>query len=214
MRRLSRFIDGLREGVILMNEKSGQRDWSHLLGIIDVEAGSLSTSSKELLGKGRELADQLGVWLMAYSATPLSDQEGEIISYGADVVLTTSLPPAAEDGVLSSRFLMIQAASLSKVIDQERPEIVLFTSSPLMIAVAARVAQHFKTGLATDCTSLTLDLAERKLIATRPLYEGKLSEEYHWPIKRPQMAALRAGIYQEAFPDRYREGQIKKMESS
>jgi electron transfer flavoprotein alpha subunit len=195
-----------------MDEKRDRHDWSHLLGVIDLEAGSLSPSSKELLGKGRELADQLGVWLVVYSPTPLSGQEGQIISHGADVVLTTPLPPSRDENSFSSQQLMKQAESISKVIEHEHPEIVLFTSSPLVMALAARVAQHFKTGLATDCISLTLDLAERKLLAISPLHEGKLLEEYHWPIKRPQMASLRAGIFPEAFPDVYREGTIKTVE--
>jgi electron transfer flavoprotein alpha subunit len=195
-----------------MNEKDRPPDWTHLLGIIDFEAGLLSTSSKELLGKGRELADQLGVWLIAYSTTSLSGQEGEIISYGADLVLTTFLPPG-EESSFSHRDLTARADFLSKVIHDERPEIVLFPSSPLEIAVAARVAQHFKTGLVTDCTSLSLDLAERRLIAASPIYDGKLLEEYHWPKNRPQMAALRPGAFPEAFPDQYREGKIKRVES-
>ncbi len=194
-----------------MSEESGQDDWSHLLGIIGLEGGSLSIPSKELLGKGRELADQLGVWLMAYSTTPLSGLEHEVISHGADVVLATPSSLSPEEGAFSSRHLMVQAESISKVIHRQRPEIVLFAASPFAVAVAARVAQHFKTGLATGCTSLSLDLAERKLLATAPLYEGKLFEEYHWPVKRPQMAALRLGAFPEAFPDPYREGKIKNL---
>jgi electron transfer flavoprotein alpha subunit len=197
-----------------MNEKRDRQEWTHLLGVIDLEAGSLSPASKELLGKGRELADQLGVWLMAYSLSPLSGQENQLISHGADVVLTTPLRPSTDEISFSSRQLTKQAESISKVIEHERPEIVLFTSSPLAIALAARVAQHFKTGLATDCTSLSLDLAERKLLATSPIQDGKLFEEYHWPITRPQMASLRAGLFPEAFPDAYREGKIKTVESS
>lgn len=195
-----------------MNEKSDQHDWTHLLGIIDFEAGSLSTVSKELLGKGRELADQLGVWLMAYSVMPLSGQENEVISHGADVILTTASLPSAEEQLPSHRHLMVQSESISKVIHQERPEIVLFTSSPFAVAAAARVAQYFKTGLATNCTSLTLDLTGRRLLATSPLYEGKLFQEYYWPTRRPQIAALRAGVFPEAFPDPYREGKIKRLE--
>jgi len=194
-----------------MDEKSMPDDWSHLLGVIDCEEGALSVSSKELLGKGRELADQLGVWLMVYSMTPLAGLEREAISLGADQVLI--LPPDPSDaGVASDRYLTAQAESIAGVIGQAHPEIVLFTSSPLMTAVAARVAQRFKTGLATDCTSLGLDLSERRLVAVSPLYEGRLLQEYHWPVRRPQMATLRSGAFPEAFPDRYREGNIKKLD--
>jgi electron transfer flavoprotein alpha subunit len=194
-----------------MDDKSTLQEWSHLLGIIEFESGSLSIPSKELLGKGRELADQLGVWLMAYSPASLSGQENEAILHGADLILSVP-PPPSEEGSASDRHLMARAKSISNVIDQERPEIILFTSSPFMTAVAARVAQHFKTGLATDCTSLSLDLAERRLLATASLYEGRLLEEYAWPARRPQMAVLKSGAFPEAFPDRYREGKIKKLD--
>jgi len=194
-----------------MDEKSTLNDWSHLLGIINWEGEGLSIPSKELLGKGRELADQLGVWLMVYSTEPSSGQESEAISHGADLVLTLPPDPSTSE-VASDRYLMAQTESISRVIRQEHPEIVLFTSSPLMTAIAARVAQRFRTGLATDCTSLSLDLSERRLVAASPLYEGRLLQEYHWPSRRPQMAALRGGAFPEAFPDRYREGKIKKLD--
>lgn len=189
-----------------MNEKSDQHDWTHLLGIVDFEGGSLSNVSKELLGKGRELADQLGVWLMAYSISPLSGRENEVISHGADLVLMIPPPPGRVPSPLD---LMTQSALISNLIHQERPEVVLFTSSLFSISTAARVAQHFKTGLATDCTSLSLDLAERRLLATSPLYEGKLFQEVYWPARRPQIAVLKPGAFPEAFPDPYREGTIK-----
>jgi electron transfer flavoprotein alpha subunit len=89
--------------------------------------------------------------MMVYTVHPLSDNAKEIISYGGDQVLE-DLP----------KELVEQTDSLAKIIEQKRPEIVLFPSSSEMIPLAARVAQRFKTGLATDCVALNLDLTERR----------------------------------------------------
>ncbi len=179
--------------------------WSHLLIIMEAESGPLSQVAKELLGKGRELADQLGVWLMVYSQSPLPDEGKEMISYGADLVFRT----AFSSEIPLSRRLLHEKNRVIHLIEARRPEIVLFPATDRSAALAARVAQHFRTGLVTGCTALNLDLTERRLLATQPRYAGKLFEEYTWPVQRPQMATLAAGAFPEGFPDPYREGRIE-----
>lgn len=193
-----------------MNDEA-RRDWTHLLGIFELEGDDLPAAAKELLWKGRELADQLGVWLMAYSTVPSSGKSNRIISYGADVVFEANGAELNAGPALPVRYLQTQADLICRIIDQERPEIILCTSSPQTTALAARVAQRFKTGLAAECTSLGIDLAERKLLAVSPLYEGRLLQEYHWPERRPQMATLKAGAFPEAFSDMDREGSVRKI---
>ncbi|MDC4226957.1 MAG: hypothetical protein MPW15_22630 [Candidatus Manganitrophus sp.] len=74
-----------------MNDISVDGTWTHLLVIVEAESGRLTQASKEILGKGRELADQLGVWLMVYPRPFPSDNAKEIISYGADLVFPNTL---------------------------------------------------------------------------------------------------------------------------
>ncbi len=173
--------------------------------VAEMEEGRLTLASRELLGKGRELADQLGVWLMAYTRPFPSDDGKEIISYGADLLFRT---PSLEKEPLQN-LLIREADLISKLISEKRPEIVLFTASDRSTAVAARVAQRFLTGLVTGCTALALDLSERRLLASRPVDGGKRIEEYSWPAGRPQMAVLVAGLFPEGFSDPYREGKIE-----
>jgi len=190
-----------------MNDIRVDETWTHLLVIVEIESGRLTQASKELLGKGRELADQLGVWLMAYPRLFPPDDAKEIISHGADVVFETL--PASETS-LADR-LLGEKNRLIHLIEAKRPEIVLFAASAQTTPLAARVAQHFRTGLVAGCTALSLDLTERRLLAVRPLFDGKLFEEATWPTRRPQMAILAAGAFPEGFPDPYREGRVEKI---
>ena len=144
---------------------------------------------------------------MAYPRAFPSDQGKELISYGADVVFRT--PPSSGTS-LPDRFLH-EKNRLVQLIETKRPEMILFSAAEQSTALAARVAQHFRTGLVTGCTALSLDLAERRLLATQPLYGGKLFEEYTWPTRRPQMATLSAGAFPEGFPDPYREGRVEEI---
>lgn len=188
-----------------MDNEIDQEAWRHVLGVVARASGVLSTASKELLGKGRDLADQLGVWLIIYDAEA-ADQGKEILSYGADLLLQRGSLRANRASAI-----MEEVDLLSNVIEKERPEIVLFTAD--WTAVAARLAQRFKTGLVKDCTALHLDPAERKLVATRPVYNGGLLEEYDWPTRRPQMAILKPGAFPEAFSDSYREGTVRTIDA-
>jgi electron transfer flavoprotein alpha subunit len=190
-----------------MNDISIDEIWTHLFVIVETESGRLTQLSKELLGKGRELADQLGVWLMVYPQPFPSDDAKEIISYGADLVFRT---PSLSGVPLTDR-LLAEKTRLTHLIEAKHPEIVLFPANTQTTPLAARVAQRFRTGLVTECTALSLDLTERRLLATRPLFDGKLFEEYTWPTRRPQMATLAAGAFPEGFSDPYREGQVEEI---
>lgn len=190
-----------------MDDISVDETWTHLFVIVETESGPLTPASKELLGKGRELADQLGVWLMVYPRPFPSDDAKEIISLGADLVFRT--PPRSETSVPDR--LLHEKDQLIRLIETKRPEIVLFPSNEQTTLLAARVAQRFRTGLVTGCTALTLDLTERRLLATRSLFDGKLFEEYAWPARRPQMAALAAGAFPEGFSDPYRTGSVEEI---
>lgn len=192
-----------------MNDISVDATWTHLLVIVEAESGRLTQPSKEFLGKGRELADQLGVWLMVYPRLFPSDDAKEIISYGADLVFRNPSPPRAS---LADR-LLDEKNRLIQLIETKRPEIVLFPENAQTTPLAARVAQHFRTGLVTGCTGLNLDLTERRLLATRSLFDGKIFEEYTWPARRPQMATLAAGAFPEGFSDPYREGSVEEASS-
>lgn len=190
-----------------MNDISVDETWTHLLAVVEIESGRLTRASKELLGKGRELADQLGVWLMVYPQAFPTDDAKEIISYGADLVFRTPSPSGAS---LVDR-LLDEKTRLINLIETKRPEIVLFTANARTTPLAARVAQHFHTGLVAGCTALGLDLTERRLLAARPLFDGKLYEEYTWPKHRPQMATLAVGAFPEGFSDPDREGRVEAL---
>ncbi len=184
-------------------------EWPEAEGILvvaEVERDSLSVLTFQLLGKGRELSDALGVNLLAlWVGEKVGDYARELIALGADRVLV------AEHDKNSRYDIMTYTHILGGVIHRKRPEIVLLGVTPLGNALAPRMAQRFKTGLVTGCTSLSLEIEERRLMMGRPLYGGQMMAEYISPKERPQMATVRSGVFIEAFRTEDREGQIERV---
>ena len=88
--------------------------------------GRLLDVGLELLGKGRELADDLGSPLTAVLfGSGVEDLAGELLGYGPDEVLVCDDPALAEftdDGY---------GALLADLIEERRPEIVLCGATAL-----------------------------------------------------------------------------------
>jgi electron transfer flavoprotein alpha subunit len=184
-------------------------EWPEAEGILivaEVEGDSLSLLSRQLMGKGRELADSLGAHLLAlWIGEKVGDHAHELIALGADRVLVAEHDKSPRCDIITHTHI------LGNVIDRKRPEIVLLGMTPLGNELASRIAQRFRTGLVTGCTSLSLEIEERLLVMGRPLFGGKMIAEYISPKERPQMATVQSGIFIEAFRNEDREGQIERV---
>ncbi|MFB6084014.1 MAG: electron transfer flavoprotein subunit alpha/FixB family protein, partial [Halorientalis sp.] len=62
-----------------------------------------------------------------------------------------------------------------------------------------------------DCTELDVD-EDGLLLARRPTFEGDAMATIKCPDHRPQMATVRAGVFDPADPDPEREGEIEAVE--
>jgi electron transfer flavoprotein alpha subunit len=72
--------------------------------------------------------------------------------------------------------------------------------------LAPRVAARLGAGLATDCTALRAEGGQ--LVATRPIYAGKVLAEVTWD-KPPAVASLRPKIFEPAPPDAARSAAVE-----
>ena len=113
--------------------------------------GKLSDVPLELLGRGRTLADKLGVKLAAvllgHGTAELSKQLG---AYGADRVYL------AEDALLQDYQTIPYAKAICRLIEKHKPQIVLYGATPIGRDLAPRVASAMKAGLTADCTDLQI----------------------------------------------------------
>ena len=181
-------------------------DAQDILIVGEMEGEALSLLTRQLLGKGRELADTLGANIQIICLGEKAEKMGkDLITLGADIVLNL------ENDKNLHHDIMIIAQFLANIIRKNKPELVLMGATRKGNHLAPWLAQRFRTGLVTGCVSLSVNLEERLLIMGRPSYGGKLMVEYLCPFQKPQLATIHPGVFGEAFIDDSREGEFKKV---
>ncbi len=166
---------------------------------IDHFKGEVQPASWEALGVGKSLGTASAVIVGAN----LDAIAKAAFEFGADEVLM------AEDAAVEDYRPEPYAATLSAVISGESPDAVLFPTTSRTRELAAMVAIDLKTGVLVDLTGLTLE--GDKLVATRPIYEGKLTERETCNAK-PVIATLRARAFPRPTRNEGASGTPKQME--
>ncbi|MFC1989170.1 FAD-binding protein [Chloroflexota bacterium] len=168
--------------------------------------GKLKSVSYELLSKGREMADTLDTELCAVCfGHNISDIE-QLVAYGADKVYLI------DDSALANQQEDLYTDELTRLIQENKPEIVIAGATSLGRSFIPRVAAILKTGLTADCTGLEIDTAKRLLLQTRPTFGGNVMATIVCETKRPQMATVRPRVFKKNTLDKTRKGQIIKVD--
>jgi electron transfer flavoprotein alpha subunit len=157
--------------------------------------GRLRKSARELLGKGRELAGDVGVKLAALllgsGAGVLAE---ELTGYVDKVYLW-------DDPLLERYNSDLYCHIIADQAEKERPHIILAGATFLARDLFPRVAGRLKTGIAVDCLALELG-DDGLLIARRPLFGGKVLADAICRQGRPQIALTRPNTF--PLPDAHR----------
>jgi len=157
----------------------------------EVGEDELAGVTWELLGKGRELAEDLDTEL---SLVVLGDEASELAQKaaqsGPDWVFVV------EDAALVRYRTGTYTDVISGLINKHKPEIVLFGATEQGRDLAPRIATRIKTGLTADCTGLEIDPEERLLVQTRPAFGGNIMARIITRNHRPQMATVRPRVMQ------------------
>ncbi len=169
-------------------------DYRGVWVFIEQTEGEPARVSWELLGKGRELADAIGVELIAIvlgeNVEPLCH---EAFAYGADKAYLVDAP------VFKHYRTDAYLKALCHLIDGHKPEIILMGATGLGRDLAGAVATVVGTGLTADCTGLAVD-DKRNLMQTRPAFGGNIMATIMCDKYRPQMATVRPHVM--ALPER------------
>jgi electron transfer flavoprotein alpha subunit len=176
-----------------------------ILVVAERRGDHLAEITREILGRARELADQLG----AHVTTAIFDAAAgnlpaEAIACGSDAVLAASHPGLAD--VAPDAYARLLAA----LIEEKKPEIVLFGATARGRACAPRVAARLNTGLLPECVAIDLDENERLLLGTRATYGDLLWCTSACPTARPQIATVRPGWLRAALPDHSRDATVEQ----
>ena len=155
----------------------------------------------ELLGKGREIADKLGVELSGILlGWGVSEAARELIYRGADKVFLVEHP--------SLKFFdpVRYKHNIVRIIEDEKPELVLFGATPLGRSLAPRVAVALSTGLTADCIDIVVD-EEGDIVQVRPAFTGNIIAHIKTRT-RPVMATVRYRVMRPLPRDPGRKGRI------
>jgi electron transfer flavoprotein alpha subunit len=170
---------------------------------IDQFKGQALPAYWEGLGAARVLSDQLGGQITALVFGKNVDTvAAEAFHYGADEVLL------ADDATLDDYRAEPYSALLVKLARDSSPEVILFPTTTRGREVAAMAAVDLNTGVLPDVTAL--EVKDGSLIATRPIYAGKLLSRVTC-LTRPQLVTLRGRVFAKLPPDTSRKGTIIKV---
>lgn len=171
--------------------------------------GILQKVSLELLGKGREIADKLGVELTALLiGSNVEALAKDLVAFGADKVLV------ANSHLLKNFTTDGYTKVICDLVNERKPEIVLVGASFIGRDLGPRVAARLSTGLTADCTGLDIDDATKDLLMTRPAFGGNLMATIECADHRPQMSTVRPGVFEKLQKDVNRKGIIEDVKLS
>jgi electron transfer flavoprotein alpha subunit len=168
--------------------------------------GTIRKTTLELLGKGRELAEQSGFELAALLLGSGVDGIAQELAAYADKIYQW------DDPLLQKYNSDVYLQVIAELAEKERPQILLAGATYLARDLFPRVAGRLKTGIVVDC--LKLDLGNDGLLAaTRPLFGGKVLADVVCRQGRPQIALTRPNTF--PLPDSgERTGEVVSLDLS
>jgi len=160
----------------------------------------------EAIGAARRLADEQGGDVIAclFGDDGLEDLTQEAFSYGADKALM------ARDATLAEFRVEPYAALLEQAVRDLEPETVLIAATFRGRELGPALAVRLETGCIADCTELAFE--DGQLMATRPIYAGKLMSRCAIPERRPQIFTTRVRAFAKPEPASDRNGEVAELE--
>ena len=190
--------------------------YKHIWVFAEQRQGKIQNVALELIGEGKRLAKdisddtQLCAVLIGNKIDHLAQ---ECFEYGADKVYMV------QDPLLENYTTDGYTKVMKQLIDEYKPEIVLYGATHIGRDFAPRIAARCNTGLTADCTHLdvkvskyiefakantTLDTStldpndpSTGIKQTRPAFGGNLMATIICPKTRPQMSTVRPGVMQK-----------------
>jgi electron transfer flavoprotein alpha subunit len=178
-----------------------------VMTIAEQRDGEIRKISYELVSEGRRLADSVGQGATAVLlGSRIKDKAATLAHYGADRVLV------ADDPRLADYTTDAYVSVLETAVKANDPAILLLGASVQGKDLAARLAARLHVGMAQDCTGF--DVADGKIVATRPIYAGKAYAKVTFSDSWPQMATARPNVLSLSEPDTSRTAEIADIDLS
>lgn len=193
-------------------------DNNNLIVYCEYDEGRVADVSLELLTKGRELADKLGVKLEAVViGDNLDGIEQQLFPYGADVIYKVA------DKRLYPYTSNPHAAVLINLFREIKPQVCLMGATCIGRDLGPRVSSCLHSGLTADCTALEIGPHtdpktgkdyENLLYQIRPAFGGNIVATIVNPDCRPQMATVREGVMKKEVYDPMHKGEVINLDAN
>jgi len=163
-------------------------------------------ASWEAVGAARRLADEQGgdVITCLFGGDGVEGLAQDAFAYGADKVLL------AVDDTLTHFRVEPYAALMAEAVERFEPDSVLVAATFRGRELGPALAVRLETGCIADCTELAFE--EGELMATRPIYAGKLMSKCAIPERRPRVFTTRVRAFAKPEPDAGRDGEVTELE--
>ncbi len=156
----------------------------------------------QLISRANDLAKIIGAEVCVTVFGHDTDEwVGEYIAHGAMKVYVCDHP----DLKFYSNDVYITL--MERLVRRYEPEILLVGATTFGREFAPRLAKRLKTGLTADCIGLDIN-EDGILIQTAPAFGGNLLTKIVTPERRPQMATVRPGTFQEIPHNYHATGEI------
>jgi electron transfer flavoprotein alpha subunit len=167
-----------------------------ILVVAESAGGAVTPHSLEMLGAARALSAQGAGSVSAFIAGDAAAAQ-TLIAHGADAAYTSAAPADALAEVL--------APAVEEAITASGADIVLVAQTSLGRDLAPLLAFRAGTGVAMDCTELTIESG--RLRATRSCYGGNARAEHTW--KTPlQIVTVKGKAFDAIEADASRSGAV------
>jgi len=174
-----------------------------VLVFIETREGKVKKSSLEVLSEGKRRAGDLNTEAHAVLiGHGIEGLASEVFPFGASKVYVL------ENTLLSHYSASCFSLALVSLIEEIKPEIILFSASSMGKDLAPRVAAKLGVSLATDCTVTACKGG--KLEVTRPIFAGKALVTISFKAS-PQIASLRPNVFSLLEPGA-KEGEVVKKD--
>ena len=161
----------------------------------------VASPSWEAIGAARSIAETYGGQVTAcLFGVGVQELAQEAIKLGADTVFV------ADDDTLGDFRAEAYAALFFQLAQEHSPAVVLFGATTCGRELAPTVAAALDTGAIADVTAL--EIQNGCVVATRPIYSGKLLSKCTIPERRPQIISLRPRAFPRPEPDDTLSGKI------
>ncbi|WP_431027442.1 electron transfer flavoprotein subunit alpha/FixB family protein [Lysinibacillus sp. LZ02] len=139
-----------------------------VLVLAETREGSLRNVSFEAIAAGKQIADG-GEVVTVLIGDGVAGVASDLIAYGADRVVTVEHPHLktyTSDGF---------SQALMAVVEQEKPEAIVFGHTALGKDLSPKIASKLQSGLISDVTEI--EGAGDDAVFIRPIYSGKAFEK-------------------------------------